>query len=156
MTAVLRAIPAGALLLAVLAGCGGSASHPATATTTVTATAATDAPPPATAAGSKNTDPKVRAKVFDLQDKFNKDHQALTDVYVKTFGPFPPTEERVDSIIAAACKSKANNFRMPDKDIGLLTVVFGKAILDSGTDVVTYVGQVMDRDRKIANLIDCP
>jgi hypothetical protein len=94
--------------------------------------------------------------VLAALEGFNPDHQALTDLYLKNVGPFPPDEEWIDAGIKHACESKANNFRPSDSEIGLITMVFGKAIMDTGSDVVTYVGELMARDRKIAALVDCP
>jgi hypothetical protein len=144
---VKRALVA-ALLVLTLFACAGNIEE--------AVTRPTEGPTvPASARAARPDDPEVRAGVLDELEDFNDDHGELLEAYESAFGPLPPDDQRVTEGIDRACAAASRDFAPSDDEAGIIAMFFGRALLESGSDVPTYMNELRERDRRIADLVGC-
>ena len=159
-----RAIAVGAISVATLGACGGSvksAAPPRSSRTTTTGATGSSSTtrPTTTGAGSENANPKVRAKVLELRNALDVKY-AAEEEELKTAGLLSaqkdPDEQRIDESIQGACAAEARGFRASEEQTAYTITYMAGPLSRHGHDPAGFLSDIQERDRKIADLMDCP
>jgi hypothetical protein len=166
------AAPVCALLL--LAACGGSSdeAEPATAVAESTVATVTSTTGPVTTEAGTNTtdagttdttevpltgkadDPKVRAKVKEINDEYLKEYDVILKEAQAALGGTDEGDP-VDESIKDACEAAPNDGKMTDEQLGMIALFVGQILAKHGKDVATFAKDIAEHNRAIIKLGVC-